>query len=65
MKWNLHNLKELLDHESIHPQVCQRLGKREDVISKLEKDKREVAVARDKALKQIEDIDKAGVSDES
>ena len=39
-------------------EVIQRLGKREEVISKLEKDKREVALARDKALKQIEDIDK-------
>ena len=45
-------------------EVIQRLGKREEVISKLEKDKREVAVARDKALKQIEDIDKAGLPDE-
>lgn len=44
--------------------MIQRLGKREEVISKLEKDKREVAVARDKALKQIEDIDKAGLPDE-
>ena len=39
-------------------EVIQRLSKREEVISKLEKDKREVALARDKALKQIEDIDK-------
>ena len=39
-------------------EVIQRLGKREEVISKLEKDKREVGLARDKALKQIEDIDK-------
>ena len=39
-------------------EVIQRLGKREEVISKLEKEKREAALARDKALKQIEDIDK-------
>ena len=32
------------------------------MISKLEKDKREVALARDKALKQIEDIDKVRVA---
>ena len=37
------------------------MGKREEVISKLEKDKREVALARDKAVKQIEDVDKAGL----
>ena len=34
-------------------EVGQRLGKREEVITRLEKEKREVAVAKDKALKQV------------
>ena len=37
------------------------MSKREEAISKLEKDKREVALARDKAVKQIEDVDKVRI----